>query len=280
MSYEQELQTSVDIAYEAGKIGLQYCIDREKKKTELQIETKSDKSEVTIADKELNELITTKLKNTFPNYRIIGEESVNSITEDLGKGFVFYVDPIDGTKEFISNNGEWSVMIGLAKDGIPVMGVVYQPTLDLLYFASEGSGAFKIEKKGSKPISMKCRETENFDDCIVVQSRSHSLPAEKQFVDDVGIKPKNIYQHGSFGLKCCQIADGKADLYINFSGKTSYWDSAPGCIILKEAGGSGVHTLTGKLVLNGFSVKNQQVIFGTTKSLLQKVTKSLLKAKY
>ena len=98
MSYKQELEVSIEIAYEAGKIGLQYCLDREKKKTELQIETKSDNSEVTIADKQLNDLITKKLQKTFPNYRIIGEESINTISEDLGKGFVFYVDPIDGTK--------------------------------------------------------------------------------------------------------------------------------------------------------------------------------------
>ena len=140
---------------------------------------------------------------------------------------------------------------------------------------------------------MKCKETENFDDCVVVQSRSHSQPDEAEFIKNVGIQSKNIYKHGSFGLKCCQIADGKADLYINFSvkfliffwlyflkGKTSYWDSAPGCVILKESGGSGVQTLNGNLVLNGLNIKNQQIIFGTTKSLLQKVVKSLLKSKY
>jgi 3'-phosphoadenosine 5'-phosphosulfate (PAPS) 3'-phosphatase len=79
--YKEELETSIAVAYEAGKIGLKYCVEREKLKTELQIETKSDNTEVTVADKLLNDLITKKLSETFPNYRVIGEESANKISE-------------------------------------------------------------------------------------------------------------------------------------------------------------------------------------------------------
>lgn len=140
---------SIDLAYEAGKIALFYCNKREL----LAIETKTDESPVTIADKKVNEYIVDKLQAAFPQARVIGEESVKNTTQDLAKGAVFFVDPIDGmfyffgkfyfsigTKEFIKNNGEWAVMIGLNIDAIPMVGVVYRAAADQMYYAARGQG--------------------------------------------------------------------------------------------------------------------------------------------
>lgn len=214
MNLENELQTCMDLCYECGPIALKYCNNR-KDNTSLHIEYKTDQSPFTIADSELNQRITSKLEKEYPNYRVIGEESSNKIDKDLSDGFVFYVDPIDGTKEFISNNGEWSIIIGLAYNGVPVLGVVYHPVLDKLYYAIQGKGAYLIPKKGEKPNQMFCNQMEDLKQSNFVKSRSHSSKEEVEFIEKLGIK--SGYSHGSFGLKCAQIAEGKADIYVNFS---------------------------------------------------------------
>jgi 3'(2'), 5'-bisphosphate nucleotidase len=127
---------------------------------------------------------------------------------------------------------------------------------------------------------MKCNQYDNLEECITVGSRSHGLQSEKNFLTETGISLDKSYKYGSFGLKCCHIADGKADLYINFSGKTSYWDSAPGCIILKESGGSGMMNVNGRVLLDGFDIKNKLKMYGTTNSLLTKITKCFIKSKF
>jgi 3'(2'), 5'-bisphosphate nucleotidase len=272
MSYQDELKLAIELVYQGGEIALPYCINR-KDQSSLHIEVKQDQSPLTIADTTLNALITSQLSQQFPGYRVIGEESGIKIENDLGIGYSFYVDPIDGTKEFISNNGEWSIIIGLAKDGVPVMGVVYQPVFDILVYAAAGDGAYCITGKGSKPVRLICNDSDDSKKWVNVISRSHSMKKENDFIETIGIQ--RSYPCGSFGIKCVHIAQGKADIYVNFSGKTSYWDACGPHVILKESGGSGVMNFETKkeLKYDGLSTSIKMPILSSTMKIWKHISK-------
>ena len=217
-----------DISVQAGKIILDvYSLDFTDS-----IENKKDNSPVTIADKKANDYIVDKLKSLTPDIPIIAEES-DQIDFEKRKDFDFYwlVDPLDGTKEFINRNGDFTVNIALIHKNKPVMGIVYVPLEKKLYWGIEGKGAYleykdKISKLKAKKIDL------NQKGLKILVSRSHLDSKTKEYINK--FEEPVIEQRGS-ALKFLLIAEGKADIYFRFS-PTMEWDTAASHIILKEAG--------------------------------------------
>jgi 3'(2'), 5'-bisphosphate nucleotidase len=215
---------------------------------EFTVEEKDDKSPLTMADKRAHQAILDILENT--GIPILSEEgkNISYATRSLWKKF-WLVDPLDGTKEFIKRNGEFTVNIGLIESGRPVMGVIYVPVTKVLYFGSEELGARKTETQdfnsGLDELirqSVKIPGPHNRTNYTVVCSRSHMSDETKEYVD------KLKEQHGELdfasrgsSLKLCMIAEGGADIYPRFA-PTMEWDTAAGQAIVECAG--GVVTMT------------------------------------
>jgi len=145
---------------------------------------------------------------------------------------VFIVDPLDGTKDFLQKTGDFSVMIGLARGGRAVLGAVYWPTEDKLYFAMKGGGAFVDCGGVVRRLAVSSRKG---PDAVMLVSRNHRLPKEIEIAAEIGIR--SFKEVGSAGLKLCLVAEGVGDIYVNSSDKTSEWDICAGDVILSEAGG-------------------------------------------
>jgi len=193
------------------------------------VSIKSDNSPLTLADKASHEIIEHELRQNYPDIPIISEEGKDT-PFDIRKNYsVFWlVDPLDGTKEFINRNDEFTVNIALIIDQYPVAGFIYAPVTDVLYIAVNGV-ASKVEK-GQETI-LKVRQ--NSGNRIAVGSRSHASEEEK-----LVLKAYNVTETISRGssFKFCMIAEGMADIYYRH-GPTMEWDTAAGQAILEAAGG-------------------------------------------
>jgi len=200
-------------------------------RTDFGVRGKADASPVTEADVRAETLIVDALRTLTPQIPIIAEESVSAgHVPAIGARF-WLVDPLDGTKEFISRNGEFTVNIALVEEGIPTLGVVLAPALGRLY-AGFGSDAFTEDASGRRPIH--CRAVPA-DGLTVVASRSHGdAAALDAFLH--GRKVASLANAGS-SLKLCLVAAGEADLYPRL-GRTMEWDIAAGHAVLLAAGGS------------------------------------------
>ncbi|TMP26475.1 3'(2'),5'-bisphosphate nucleotidase [Pseudoalteromonas rubra] len=219
------LEEIVNLARRAGdKILTIYAKD-------FNVEYKDDKSPVTDADLAANEVITAGLKVLTPDLPILSEESAEISWQERQTWQRYWlVDPIDGTKEFIKKNGEFTVNIALIENGEPVMGVVHAPALNVSYFAANSIGAFK--ECGEARIELKVTRKDNQGTIQVVGSRSHPSPDLADYLtqfDDVNMVPK-----GS-SLKLCLVAESAADVYPRL-GPTSEWDTGAGHAVAKIAG--------------------------------------------
>jgi 3'(2'), 5'-bisphosphate nucleotidase len=206
--------------------------------TDFAVRGKSDASPVTLADERAEAVITAGLGRLTPGIPVVAEEAVaGGATPTVGEWF-WLVDPLDGTKEFISRNGEFTVNIALIRAGAPVFGVVLAPALDRLFVGAVGHGASVEENGGRRPIS--CRSVPETG-LVVVASRSHGdAAALDRFLS--GRHVAATINAGS-SLKLCLVATGEADLYPRL-GRTMEWDIAAGHAVLAAAGGR-VRTLTG-----------------------------------
>ncbi|MEN8247605.1 MAG: 3'(2'),5'-bisphosphate nucleotidase CysQ [Bacteroidota bacterium] len=193
------------------------------------VEYKSDDSPLTKADHASNDVIIKGLKELDVDYPILSEEEKQQSYETRKDWKTFWlVDPLDGTKEFINRNGEFTVNIALIKDGLPVLGVIYVPVKDITYWADE-SGAYKIEDGNQTRISINNSKTNR----IAVRSKSHASVEEETILEKY-----NVTDSISVGssLKFCMVAEGKADIYYRH-GPTMEWDTGAGQAILQGAGG-------------------------------------------
>ena len=194
------------------------------------VDYKSDDSPLTLADEASHNVIVKGLAKLYPNVPIISEEGEN-LDYVIRKGYSSYwlVDPLDGTKEFINRNGEFTVNIALIENKRAVAGFVYAPCLDAMYFGIEGHGAFKIS--GEKRSTLEVNNSEN--NRVAVRSKSHPSVEE-----EVVLKAYDVVDSISVGssLKFCMVAEGKADLYYRF-GPTMEWDTAAGHAVVNAAGG-------------------------------------------
>ncbi len=201
--------------------------------SDFSIEHKLDDTPLTAADLASHHTICNELTALTPGVLILSEESA-SVAWSERKTWATYwlVDPLDGTREFIKRNGEFTVNIALIQNHCPVLGVVYVPASNNGYFASTQNGAWKINN-GSRPQTIHTRTT-TASQITVAGSRSHSSDKQKRFFESLG-PATEIVTIGS-SLKSCLVAEGKIDIYPRF-GPTSEWDTAAAQCIVEQAGG-------------------------------------------
>ncbi len=224
------LQAIADLAISAGDAIMQYYHGEKG----LGIQQKSDDSPVTLADLASHGVIVEGLKQLTPNIPIMSEEAPNISWSERQSWTVYWlIDPLDGTKEFIGQNGEFTVNIALIVNGQAVAGVVYAPVLGKCYCGSLGQGAWCIDDHQNTPFSLTATAKVKRSKPIVVGSRSHPSPELGQYLDS--LPAYELLSVGS-SLKFCMLAEGKADLYPRL-GPTSEWDTAAAQAVLEAAGG-------------------------------------------
>ncbi|MBU6377540.1 MAG: 3'(2'),5'-bisphosphate nucleotidase CysQ [Gammaproteobacteria bacterium] len=202
--------------------------------TDFSVTAKDDSTPVTLADQQAEALILAALARLAPELPVVAEEAVAAgqlPQVDADRGRFWLVDPLDGTKEFISRNGEFTVNIALIEAGEPVLGVVLAPALGALYAGGRGLGAYREDASGRRTI--RCRDVPP-EGLAVVASRSHG---DERALDAflAGRKVASRVNAGS-SLKLCLLAEGRADLYPRL-GRTMEWDIAAGHAVLAAAGG-------------------------------------------
>ncbi len=222
----REIAESTRIARRAGAILMGVYA------TDFSVSYKDKADPVTEADTRANAYIVGELRKAFPKDGIVAEENEDN-SDALQPGRCWYVDPLDGTREFVARNGEFSVMLGLAIDGVSTAGVVYQPGTDKLYFGVVGGGA-TLEERGARR-SLKVSEVSEPSQLKLVVSRSHRNSAVADVVARLGIRQETA--SGSVGLKAGLIAEREADVYVHISDRSSMWDACGPEAILKAAGG-------------------------------------------
>lgn len=197
---------------------------------------KDDESPVTTADYRANEMITRALQMLTPEIPIMSEESDNPMLSERSKWHRYWlIDPIDGTQEFIARSGDFAVNIALIENNIPVIGVIYWPAAETLYYASQGQGAFKTCPRETRQIQVRKLADPHHSVLMVAISR-------RQASDRVMSKMNASREYqtlpaGSCSLKACFIAEGKADIFLRI-GVTGEWDTGASQCIVSEAGGS------------------------------------------
>lgn len=200
--------------------------------SEYSIAHKDDKSPLTDADMASHHAIVDALKALTPDIPVLSEESA-SLPFDVRKTWHTYwlVDPLDGTREFIKRNGEFTVNIALIENHKSVIGVIHVPVLDVDYFAWAGGGSFKVTKRG-EPTRISVKKLDG-GKLTVAGSRSHGSEEMLRYMDKLG--EVDAISMGS-SLKFCLVAEGRADLYPRL-GLTSEWDTAAAHCIVEQAGG-------------------------------------------
>ncbi|HYE15013.1 MAG TPA: 3'(2'),5'-bisphosphate nucleotidase CysQ [Pyrinomonadaceae bacterium] len=232
--YERELQTAIELARRSGAAALSFYGGP------IRVEHKDELNEpVTQADRAVNELIVRGLHDAFPEDGILAEESVDT-ERRLSRERAWMVDPLDGTKGFIAGTGDFAVQIGLAVGGESVLGVVYAPATDVLYWAARGHGAWVERPTSEAGESVMCERLGVTDEkdltrMRLVESRSHRSPRMDRVVEELGVRAE-VKRH-SVGIKVGLLVERQADLYIHLSGKTKQWDTCAPEAIMREAGG-------------------------------------------
>ena len=251
MLSKENLLEIVNISVDAGEVILNYYNEN------VDVIYKDDESPLTKADLASHKIITDSIKKITPDIPILSEEEF--IDWKIRKKWKKYwlIDPLDGTKEFIKKNDEFTVNIALIENNRPILGVIYTPALNELFYSIKNFGSYKIltkkklnTLKEAKKISINKKKSNKIK---IVGSRSHSNPILDKWVNK-NFNEFDILQKGS-SLKFCLIAEGSADIYPRF-GPTSEWDIAAGHIILEEAGG--------KLK----SIDNKEILYNEKENIL------------
>jgi 3'(2'), 5'-bisphosphate nucleotidase len=224
-----DIEALLFIARQAGEAILRIYHDTEKAE---EVTFKADHSPLTLADQASNEVITKGLKALTPDIPILSEEGRDiPFSERKNWEYFWCVDPLDGTKEFIKRNGEFTVNIALIHKRTPILGVIYVPVTDTIYYAGAQTGAYKIKAAADKTALKVNNKTSNW---TAVGSRTHSAPEEAEHLAKYPVTES--VSVGS-SLKFCLLAEGKAQLYYRH-GPTMEWDTAAGHAILTLSGGS------------------------------------------
>jgi 3'(2'), 5'-bisphosphate nucleotidase len=233
MSMNELLERVREIAQRAGQVVMEVY------STDFTVRGKDDASPVTEADERAEEVIVPALQALTPDIPIVAEEAVAAgRIPQVGDQF-WLVDPLDGTKEFISRNGEFTVNIALVRNGTPVLGVVYAPALGRLFAGAVGGDAYVEDAQGRRSIRCRAVPAEGL---TVVASRSHGDAAALDAF--LGARKVASLKNAGSSLKLCLVAAGEADLYPRL-GRTMEWDIAAGHAVLAAAGGR-VTDLAGK----------------------------------
>lgn len=204
---------------------------------DITVETKSDYSPLTEADKKSNAIILEGLNTSYPEIPFISEETKLTPYEVRKHWKQFWlIDPLDGTKEFIKKNGEFTVNIAFIEEGVPVVGVVHVPAQNKTYYGVKGIGSFKSDGGDQKSEIRNNSDYAEKDKVVVVASRSHLSDETLQFVEQLRAEGKEVeFLSSGSSLKFCLVAEGAADVYPRF-GPTMEWDTAAAQAIVMYAG--------------------------------------------
>ena len=248
IQYDKLILTTILAAKRAGEAILEVY------DSDFAVEQKDDKSPLTLADKRSHEIIEKVLEQTVTvnnsTVPILSEEGKEIPYDERIKWEYFWlVDPLDGTKEFIKRNGEFTVNIALIHKHKPVLGIIYIPVKDVFYFAAINFGAYKLENSGILTENLSIEElidksqklplnSNDKTTLTVIGSRSHTSEEFTEFVKQLNQKHENVeFISSGSSLKLCLVAEGKADVYPRF-GPTMEWDTAAGQAIVEQAKGT------------------------------------------
>jgi len=226
---EKELEIVKKVIKEAGNAALSYYGEKSDNKVEIK-GTEGNQSPVTDADLAAEKVIIEGVKQF--GYGILSEETLDDKSR-YENDRIWVIDPLDGTKDFIQQTGEFSIIIGLIEDGYPIMGIIYQPVDKLLYYAIKDQGAY-LETEGGKTSLLKVSNVKIIEEMKMFISRNHLMTHEQKFINKFKIKTISC---GSAGIKICKLAKQDAEIYVNSSDRTGEWDICAGDIIIQEAGG-------------------------------------------
>lgn len=261
---DRRLQIVRGIAQTAGEIALQFYDEK------VAVDWKAPGDPVTAADHAANESIIAALHRHFPGEAVLSEESSDDMSR-LGSEVFWVVDPLDGTKEFIKRNGEFSIMIGMIESGKPMLGVVMQPATGFLYSGALGLGAWLAAANGEKVLRVS--NLEQPAQLRMVASRSHFDPRVDRVRQRLGIH--EILRSGSVGLKCGLIARGECEVYIHPSSRVNMWDSCGPAAILTAAGGLMTDMAGAPLNYSAVDVRHRQGLLASHGRLHELIVKTL-----
>jgi 3'(2'), 5'-bisphosphate nucleotidase len=242
MEIRELLNIAIKASVEAGKEIMNIYTDPSQ---DFGIEKKADNSPLTLADKAAHRCIAGYLSDT--GIPLLSEEGRHQPYEERKQWRrLWIVDPLDGTKEFIKKNGEFTVNIALVEDGAPVMGVVYVPATDVLYYGIVGEGAWKkVGDTSAKRLPL----DEKHEGYVIVASRSHLTPETEAYVSEMRrVHDKVTLISSGSSIKICLVAEGSADSYPRYA-PTMEWDTAAGDAVARAAGSKVMDSATGKPVV-------------------------------
>ncbi len=250
------IDTLIDLVVSAGKQVMRIY------DSDFTVDMKDDDSPVTKADRISDNIIMKGLE--FTGYSVFSEESGK-----IGSGrFTWVIDGLDGTKDFIQKTGEFSIMVALLKDSRPIMGVVYAPAIDKLYYAEKEKGSFLITHGIKKRLIV---DHEKIRAAVV--SRNHFYPKDKKLYDALGLEKQ--VPLGSIGIKVGAIAQGLADITFYTSARLGVWDCAASEIMMKEAGGQVFDSAGSETTYDLDTGRMGTVGFIATKAEKQRITDAL-----
>lgn len=252
---EIKIDEIVSIARDAGQAILDVYQDDTQN---WEVQSKDDNSPLTLADQRANGVICEALEAKYPEIPILSEENKNAEYDERKHWNTFWlVDPLDGTKEFIKKNGEFTVNIALIENGVPIMGVVFVPVTDQMYFASNGLGAFLSTNSGD-PVKITTKTFEKGQKGVkIVCSRSHMNDETRTFVEQ--FDSPDLISAGS-SLKFMLVAKGDAHVYPRLA-PTMEWDTGAAQCVVEQSGGRVIHAETGeRLAYNKENLLNPSFI--------------------
>jgi 3'(2'), 5'-bisphosphate nucleotidase len=225
--WQSELQVARELALSAGQVIMDY------RRAGVKVERKAANEPVTAADRAASDLILAGLRLAFPDDVHISEEAADDLRRREPGARVWYIDPIDGTQDFIDGRTGFAAQIGLCVGGKPVLGVVYRPVTDGLYWGGAGIGAFRDH--GVESLSIHVSDVARIADLRLVASSSHPSKRVAAIKASLGITQE--FNVGSIGVKVALIAEGDQDLYCSATTRSSAWDTCAPHAILEGAGG-------------------------------------------
>ena len=245
--WEKELQAAIEAGMKA-RVKIMEIYNQG-----FDVEIKEDDSPVTLADKTADKIIREYLHKEFPEHAFLTEESEDN-EERLSNDYVWIVDPVDGTKDFVAKDGGFTTNIALAYKHELVVGVVVVPTSGDIYFASKGNGAYHRTPDG---LDTKIHVNDKLEDLTCLCSVFHTNDKEIALIEKHSDKIKHVMKYGS-SLKPCRIAEGLAEIHYRMSAGTKEWDTAACQIIVEEAGGLFIEPDGNRITYNRKDVYNRK----------------------